>query len=84
MSKKAMAAESQPKTEHDYQTENDMDTLMRAEEVKQDKHRMQRVAKRVGRKHKAITSLKDLTDVYNQKYGAKSQNSLDDENDMGE
>ena len=84
MSKKAMGAMAQPKAEHDYQADNDMDTLMRAEEVKQDKSRMQRVAKRVGRKHKAITSLKDLTDIYNQKYGPKSQSSLDDEQDMGE
>lgn len=76
---KAQAVKSPKDSEDQWQADSDMDTLMRAEEIKQDKDRMKKVGKRAGRKHKAISSIKDLVSHYNTKYGPK-----DDLGDMGE
>ena len=76
---KAQAMKAPKDMEDDFQADSDMDTLMRAEEIKQDKMRMQKVGKRAGRKHKAISSIKDLVETYNTKYGPKAPS-----NDMGD
>lgn len=54
----------------DFEAEEDLRYLEKAEEIKADPARMMRVAKKVGRKYKAITSLKDLTEIYDEKYGS--------------
>lgn len=64
-----------PKQESDYEAEDAHRTLMQAEEIKQKPDLMKRVAKIAGRKHKAITKLKDLTDMYQQKYGKKKSDA---------
>lgn len=43
-----------------YEIENCMDTLIRAEEIKQDPEKMKQVSKLMGKKKKAISSIDDL------------------------
>lgn len=65
MKKKAKATEaSLPKMDDDWQSEDDMKTLMRAEEIKADSERLKKVHKRAGRHKKALTSIQDIKDAY--------------------
>ena len=59
MAKKSDTAIS-PKPDNDYEADSALDTLTRAEEIKQDNALMKRVAKKAGRKMKAITGLSDI------------------------
>ncbi len=61
-----------PKEEKDYEAEDAHRTLMQAEEIKENAPLMKRVAKIAGRKHKAISKLKDLVDLHKEKYPKKS------------
>lgn len=54
----------------DYKADSDFRTMLDAEQIKQDPDRMAKVHKRVGRHHKAIKSLQDLKDTYDEKYGS--------------
>jgi hypothetical protein len=52
-----------PKKKYDdYEVKDAADTLMRAEEVKQNPHLMKHVHKHLGKKKKAIRSIQDLKD----------------------
>lgn len=51
--------------EKEWEIESWADTLLKAEEIKQDKKKMEKVAKLLKKKKKAITSISDLKDAYN-------------------
>lgn len=53
------------------ETKRHFDTLMEAEEIKSDPAKMERVKKHAGRHLKAITSIQDLKDLHDAKYGNK-------------
>lgn len=53
------------------ETEGHMHTLMQAEHIKSSPIKMKAVHKLAGRHAKAITSIQDLKDVYQQKFGMK-------------
>lgn len=57
----------------DYEAQGHLKTLMDAEMVKMDPDKMAKVHALVGRHDKAITSIKDLKDTYQQKYGPKKK-----------
>lgn len=57
----------------DYETQNHLRTLMDAEMIKMDPDKMKKVHALVGRHSKAIKSLQDLKDTYQQKYGPKQK-----------
>lgn len=66
MKKKPLAM---PKPDEDYEARNDMDTLMRAEEIKGDEHRMKRVHKHLKGHKKKIRSIEDLKALHQAKFG---------------
>ncbi len=74
---KAMSAIEAPAMDDDYKIDNDMRTMMSAEEIKMDPDRMAKVHKRAGRHHKAIKSIQDLKDTYNEKFGAQAGKKKD-------
>jgi hypothetical protein len=53
----------------DYESKEHLDTLMRAEMIKADPEKMKKVHKLAGRHEKAIRSIKDLRDTYDEKFG---------------
>lgn len=55
--------------ENDYETKGHLSTLMDAEMIKSDPEKMKKVHKLAGRHHKAIKSIKDLKDTYQEKFG---------------
>lgn len=57
---KSKAAESAIKPDDKWQVEDDARTLMRAEEIKQDKERFEKAMKHLSGQKKAIDSLSDL------------------------
>ena len=57
--------ENKDGSDKDYEAKDAMDTLMRAEEHKQNPDLMKRVHKHVQRKKKAIRSIQDLRDLSN-------------------
>jgi hypothetical protein len=61
-----------PKPDRDYETEGHLRTLMDAEMIKGDPEKMAKVKKLAGRHRKHITSIADLKDTYNEKFGAKA------------
>lgn len=52
-----------------YQVREWLNTVADAHEIQNDPEKMKHVHKLVGRHKKAITSLKDLKDAYNDKFG---------------
>lgn len=54
----------------DYEADQAMNDLMRAKEHEENEDLMKRVAKKVGRKHKSIQSLRD---TYAKKFGRESE-----------
>lgn len=70
---------AQPKQDNDWETEDHMRTLIRAHEIVNDKEKMGKVHKLAGRHKKAIRSISDLKDTYNEKYGGDNarKSSLD-------
>lgn len=74
------------KDERDYDAENALDNLMRAEEHKADPEMMKRVHKIAGRKHKALQGIKhnfksiaDIKAYTQEKYGKPGKDSGNDE-----
>jgi hypothetical protein len=63
-------AKADPTMTPHYAPEDDMNTMMRAEEIKAHPERMANVQKLAGRHKKAITSIQDLKNVYDKKFGA--------------
>lgn len=61
------------KDDNDYETQGHMKTLMDAEMIKQDPEKMKKVHKLAGRHHKAIKSIKDIKDAYQEKFGSPVQ-----------
>ena len=57
MAKKSDGALATAKPDNDYEADSALETLTRAEEIKQDKKLMKRVAGKAGRKMKAINGL---------------------------
>jgi hypothetical protein len=53
----------------DYETEDHMRTLMRAEDIKADPEKMERVHKLAGRHAKSIKSIQDLKNTFDEKFG---------------
>jgi hypothetical protein len=73
--KKSKPAEAAalPKPDRDYETEGHLRTLMDAEMIKGDPEKMAKVKKLAGRHRKHITSIADLKDTYNEKFGPKAK-----------
>lgn len=57
---------------NDPEAQSHLRTLLDAEMIKQDPAKMAKVHKLAGRHQKAITSIGDLKDTYQQKFGAKA------------
>ncbi len=60
-------------SDHDWEAQNHMDTLMKAEAIKSDKVKMDRVHALAGRHQKTlkgIKSVQDIKDVYDAKFGS--------------
>jgi len=55
----------------EYEINNCVDTLMRAEEIKSDSEKMKYVKMAIDKKKKAIASISDLKDRYNEKMKSK-------------
>jgi hypothetical protein len=72
------------KSEEDYQTEGHLRTLMDAENIKSDPEKMKKVHKLAGRHKKAITSIRDLKNTYQDKYGQPSQKAPKGDDDDGD
>lgn len=66
------------KASDDYETQGHLRTLMDAEMIKADPEKMKKVHKLAGRHHKAIKSIKDLKDAYQDKFGKPHQDSAPD------
>jgi hypothetical protein len=60
---------SAPGMDDDYETQGHLRTLMDAEHIKRDPVKMKKVHKLAGRHKKAITSIQDLKDTFNEKFG---------------
>ena len=62
----------------DYETKGNLDTLMKAHAIMSHPPTMAKVHALAGRHKKAITSIQDIKDHYNTKFGpgAKKQNAL--------
>lgn len=73
-SKGILAESPSSKPENDYEADSALDTLSRAEEIKADKHMMKRVAKKAGRKVKALHGLSAIIE----KHGPKKPRSISD------
>ncbi len=80
MAKKTKPEEAtMPKSDDDWETQSNMDTLMRAREIEDDEEKMEKIRKHAGRKKKLlegltqpkIKSLKDVKAAYNKKFGPK-------------
>jgi glutamine synthetase adenylyltransferase len=90
MAKKSDGALAAPKSENDYEADSALETLTRAEEIKQDKKLMKRVASKAGRKVKAITGLSDVIAKHAEKKPRsltelrEIRNSMGRSDDMGE
>ncbi len=72
----SLAKSVQPKLEspeHDYEAQNHLDTLIKAHGIMSDPAKMEKVHKLAGRHHKAIMSIKDIKDRYNEKFGPKKK-----------
>ena len=65
----------------DYETNGHLRTLMDAEMIKMDPDKMKKVHALVGRHSKAIKSLQDLKDTYQEKYGPKKAQAMADDGD---
>jgi hypothetical protein len=63
--------EAKREAELEAQAKGHLSTLMEAEEIKSDPAKMERVKKHAGRHMKAITSIQDLKDLHDAKYGNK-------------
>lgn len=61
--------------DNDYETQGHLKTLMDAEAIKSDPAKMQKVHKLAGRHKKAIKSIQDLKDAYQQKFGQPKPDS---------
>jgi len=69
--KEAMAPKEDEDEKHlDQKGHWDLDTLMSAEEIKQDEKRMEKVMKAHAKKLASIDSISKLKDIYDAKYGA--------------
>lgn len=80
MAKKTKPEAVTQKIDDDYETQSNMDTIMRAREIEADEEKMEKIHKLAGRKKKLleglsqpkkIRSMKDLKDTYNKKFGPK-------------
>jgi hypothetical protein len=71
----ALAQSAPMASEKDMEMEDGMhmDTLMKAHELMTDPVKMKRVHALAGRKHKAITSLNDIKNALNEKFGPKAK-----------
>lgn len=61
---------------NDPEAQSHLRTILDAEMIKQDPVKMAKVHKLAGRHQKAITSLNDLKDTYQEKFGAKSKKTM--------
>lgn len=69
------------KDDNDYETQGHLRTLMDAEMIKNDPEKMKKVHKLAGRHSKAITSIQDLHDEYDSKFGSGARRRAMDESD---
>ncbi len=58
-----------PKPDNDWEVEDHMRTLMRAEDIKSDPVKLAKVHKLAGRHSKQIKSIQDLKNVFDEKFG---------------
>lgn len=72
---------SEPKSEHDYETENHARTIIEAHQIMADPHKMKKVMKHLKKQKKTINSVQDLKDHYKEKYGPGSEKDEGDEHE---
>lgn len=70
---KAMMKKEAPQ---DWETEDHVNTLLKAEEIKGDKMKMKHAAKKLMKKKKAIESLGDLKALYKERYMTKDEDGI--------
>lgn len=63
------------KSEEDYQTQGHLKTILDAHEIMNDPVKLKKVHKLAGRHKKAITSLQQLKDIHQDKFGKPAQDS---------
>lgn len=63
--------DSEDREPEKYEVESAANDIMRAEEHKQNKKLMKHVHKHLAKKQKAISSVQDLRDAYEEKFGDK-------------
>ncbi len=61
---------------NDYNAKDHLNTIMQAHSIMNDPEKMAKVHKLAGRHMKAITSIQDLKDTYDQKFGSKALKTL--------
>lgn len=72
------------KSEDDYQTQNHLKTILDAHEIMNDPVKLKRVHKLAGRHKKAISSLQQLKDTYQEKFGKPAQDGASIKDDDGD
>ena len=72
------------KASQDYETAGHLKTLMDAHEIINNPEHMKRVHALSGRHKKALTSIKDLKDTYQNKFGTPMNNKKPDDGDGDE
>lgn len=83
MAKKTDGALASPKPDNDYEADSALETLTRAEEIKQDKKLMKRVAGKAGRKMKAINGLSSTIAKHTEKKPRSLNDLKEIRNSMG-
>lgn len=83
MAKKSDGALAAPKSENDYEADSALETLTRAEEIKQDQKLMKRVAGKAGRKMKAINGLSSTIAKHTEKKPRSINDLREIRNSMG-
>lgn len=71
--KKAKLKSEVPDMDDSWRAEDDLRTLMRAEEIKADPERIKKVHKHTKHHTKVIKSISDLKDTYNMKFGSEAK-----------
>jgi hypothetical protein len=72
--------------ERDYESEGHLRTLLDAEMIKQDPNKMAKIHKLASGHQKAITSIQQLRQIHQEKYGAgaKKSNKVQSDNPEGD
>lgn len=68
--------QKEPDIMNDYEAKDHLDTIMKAHGIMNDPDKMAKVHKLAGRHMKAITSVQDLKDTYDKKFGSGALKAL--------